>query len=182
MITVDANQLRKLERLLGHIKDGVPKALSGAINRTVNKGRTEVKREIRKVYEIKAKDIPVRVVGSSRTRLSGAVIVADHMLALKQFRIRPPGVQRARKRIITATVRKGKGGAIPHGFVAQMESGHIGVFTRVGKSRLPIRERLAIGAPIMANQPSVGPAVNKAMADTLAKAIDQQIKRVQAGK
>jgi hypothetical protein len=60
-------------------------------------------------------------------------------------------------------------------------SGYIGPFTRVGKARLPIRKRIAIGAPIMASQPNVGPAVNKAMGDTLAKAMDQQIKRVMAG-
>jgi hypothetical protein len=182
MVTLNAMQLRKLERALGHIKGGVQKAMAGAINRTLNKGRTEVKREIRKIYEIKAKDIPVRVRGANVAQPKGEIIIRDKMLDLNKFKVQPKGVQRLRKkRMIKATVRRGKGGFIPHGFVAGVPSGYIGPFTRVGKARLPIRKRIAIGAPIMASQPNVGPAVNKAMGDTLAKAMDQQIKRVMAG-
>jgi hypothetical protein len=77
-----------------------------------------------------------------------------------------------------ATVRVGGGGDIPHGFIATMPNGYTGPFVRERASSLPIRKLLAIGAPIMASQPSVGPVAQAAMSNALDKAIDQQIKRV----
>jgi hypothetical protein len=182
-LTIDTKQMQRLERAIGHIQGGVPKAVAGAINRTLNKGRTEAKREIRKIYEIKAKDIAIRVRGASAARQKGEIRIEGGMKKLIEFKVRPKTLARkgGRRRIITATVRRGKGGAIPRGFIAKMSSGHIGVFTRAGKERLPIGERLSIGSPIMATQPTVGPAVNKAMGDSLAKHMDQQINRVLKG-
>jgi hypothetical protein len=183
-LTIDAKQLKRLEWVIGHIEGGVEKAVSGAINKTLSKGKTTVKREIRKIYEIKAKDIPVSLTKAHPGSQQGEIRVEDGMLALIQFKVRPRTVMRkgGRRRIIQATVRRGKGGAIPHGFIGQMASGHVGVFTRVGKTRLPIGERLSIGSPIMASQPSVGPQVNKAMGDAMEKNMDNQIERVLAGK
>jgi hypothetical protein len=173
--------MRRLERAVRQIADGVPRVLAPAINRALNKGRTTVKREIRKQYVIKAKDIPVMVRGANRARLSGEVRIQQGMMDLAKFKVTPKGVQkRKHKRPIRAQVRVGGGKLIPHGFVAAMPSGYTGPFTRKGPDRLPIRHRLTIGAPIMASQPTVGPAVNKAMGDELAKNIDSQIVRVMA--
>jgi hypothetical protein len=181
-ITIDARQMRRLERAVRKIEDGVPRALAPAINRALDRGRTTVKREIRKEYLIKAKDIPVRVRGASQARLSGEVRLDQGMLDLARFKVSPRGVQkRKHKRPIKAQVKVRSGGKlIAHGFVASMPTGFTGPFVRKGTARLPIKKLLAIGAPIMASQPTVGPAVNKAMGDSLAKNIDSQIVRLMA--
>ena len=179
-INIDPKQMKRLEKALVNIKGGVPKVLSPAINRTLNKGRTEVKREIRKRYVIKAKDIPFAVIGSTTSRLSGEIRIKQGMLDLNKFKISPKGVQRRKtKKIIHATVRVGGGGDIPHGFVAAVGS-YTGPFTRKGAGALPIRKRLTIGAGIMASQPAVGPAVQKAMEDMMAKRLDHELQRVLA--
>jgi len=181
VIQIDAVHMNKLLNAVRNIRNGVPKVLVPAINRTLTKGRTEVKREIRKIYTIKAKDIPVKINKASPGTLGGSVVVKDTMLDLNKFQVTPRTVTRGRRqRAVHATVRKGSGGYIGGAFIAQMPSGYLGPFRRVGPERLPIKKLLAIGAGIMASQPSVGPAVNKAMGAELDKRIDHEIKRVLA--
>ena len=170
-VEINASQLRKAQKALGHIKNGVPKALVPAINRGLDAGKTVVKREIRKEYLIKAKDIPIHKKGATRSRLGGALVVASGMLHLDKFLV-SGGIK---GRPLFARVKVGGGGEIAHAFRWNLMS-----FERVGTPRLPIRRLLTIGAGIMASQPAVGPAANKAMGDTVDKRIDHEIKRVLA--
>jgi hypothetical protein len=180
-ITIGTGQIAKLQRALGHIKNGVPKALSPAINRALNTGRTVIKREIRKTYLIKAKDIPIQVKGSTRSTLGGEIIVRQGMLDLNKFAVRPMFPVRGKNRKpVWAQVRKGGGGTMPGAFVSAVPSGYVGPFIRKGSSRLPIQKLITIGAGIMASQPSVGPEANKAMGDALDKRLDHEMKRVLA--
>lgn len=170
-LTINSAQLGKLQKALGQIKNGVPKALVPAINRALDSGKTTVKREIRKEYLIKASDIPIKRKGANRATLGGALVIEQGMLHLDKFLV--SGGFKGRP--LFARVKKGGGGEIAHAFRWNLMS-----FERVGPPRLPIRRLLTIGAPIMASQPAVGPAVNKAMGDTLDKRIDHEIKRVLA--
>jgi hypothetical protein len=175
VLSVHSEQIEKLQESLLGIERGVQKVLAPAINRALAKGRTTVKREIRKEYVIKAKDIPVAIKkASGTTNPNGDVTVRDGMLDLVKFKTR--GGEGGRP--LFAQVRKSGGRLIPGGFRAIRQ-----LFIRRGKPRLPINKLLTIGAPIMASQPSVGPAVIKEMGDTLDKRIDHELKRVmtQAG-
>jgi hypothetical protein len=159
MVTVDTRQLAKMTRALAHIKNGVPKAMSPAINRAIAKGRTEVKREIRKEYLIKAKDIPIKTQMANRSSLKGGIEVTQGMLGLDKFQLRPRMGSGRPRRMIYARVKKGGGGLLPGAFF--IPSG--GPYGRIGPSRFPIYKMATISAAIMASQPTVGPAINKAM-------------------
>jgi hypothetical protein len=170
----------RAQRALHRIKNGVPRAMAPAINRSLEKGRTTVKREIRKVYLIKAKDIPLRLVRASYARLAGEIRIQQGMLPLGKFEVKPRGVQRRKKNtILHVRVKRSGGGPLPHAFNV-FAGGYLGPYQRTGKERLPIRKLMTIGAPIMASQPEVGPNVNRDMGDTLAKRVDHEIKRVMA--
>jgi hypothetical protein len=174
-LQIDARQMSRLFRAVGRIKDGVPKALVPAINRALDKGRTEVRREIRKEYLIKQKDIPIAMKRATRSRLAGEVRVEQGMLNLSKFKVVPRGVQKRKvKRFLRVQVKKGGGGTLRHAFF--IPSG--GPYSRIGPSRHPIFMLKTIGAAIMASQPSVGPAASQGMSDTLAKRIDHEIERV----
>jgi|SRR5215471_3196678 len=177
IVNIDSSQLVKLTRAVAHIERGVPRVLVPAINRALSSGRTTVKREIRKHYLIKPSDIPMKVRQANSTTLGGAIELRQGMMDLGKFKVSPRS-RTKRRRVIRAQVKVGGGGLLPHAFNTPLA--YPGPFERVGKSRLPIRKLITIGAPIMASQPSVGPAVNKAMGDTLAKRIDHEIKRVLA--
>lgn len=176
-LNIDTAQMRNLVRVVEKIKNGVPRVLAPAINRALASGQTAVKREIRKEYLIKAKDIPTKLHRARYGSLAGHIRIDQGMLDISKFVYKPKGVQRRKnKKPLFAQVKKGGGGIIARGFVSSS-----GPFQRRSTApRLPIRKIIAIGAPIMASQPSVGPAANKAMGDTLAKRIDHELKRVLA--
>jgi hypothetical protein len=179
-ITINTQQMSKLTKALGHIKNGVPRALAPAINRALSSGQTVVKREIRKEYVIKAKDIPSRVKRANYTSLHGQIVIQDGMLELNKFRYNPKFAPHGKmRRPLFAQVRTKGGGTISRGFVADVGD-YSGPFVRKGDARLPIKKLLAISGPIMASQPNVGPAANKRIGDVLDKRIDHEIKRVLA--
>lgn len=170
--------LEKAQRALAHIKNGVPRALAPAINRALASGKTAVKREIRKQYLIKAKDIPMTVQRANYGNLGGSIVIKDGMLPLEKFNVRPRGVQKRKNRsLVFAQVKKGGGGTLKSGFMIPRG----GPYSRIGPERHPIFLMKTIGAAIMASQPAVGPVANQRMGDQLAKRVDHEIQRVLAG-
>jgi hypothetical protein len=176
-IELDPSAVQKLIKTVGFIKNGVPRVLVPAINRSLTHGRTVLKREIREDYTIKAKDIPVGIKYANPSKLSGSVSIKQGMLGLEHFKHTPKNPPK-HPRMVHAEVRIGKGGNIPHGFVQRMPNAFVGIFTRVGKARLPIKRLLAIGASIMASQPHVRTKVGTEMRDTLIKRVNYQMGRL----
>jgi len=177
-INIDTKQLLPhLKHILLGITNGVARVLPPAINRTLTMGNTALKREIRKEYAIKMKDIPTALHRANKSNFTGALIVRQGMLDMNKFPFRPtrPGS----RRILNVEVKRGRRKDIPHGFVAQMpSSGYLGPFIRKGASRLPIKKLKTISAAIMASQPTVLPEVEKVMGDTLDRRLDHEINRV----
>jgi hypothetical protein len=182
-IQIDTREIAKIALATRKIADGVKRVLAPAVNRALSAGRTAASREIRANYLIKNKDIPMRIQQSGE---SGAILIESGMLKLYDFKVAPKGVQRrARKKPVFAQVKVGGGAYLGGGFVAQMKSGHVGVFMRSSSRMMftkpwkqQINELLTIGAPIMATQPAVGPAVNERMGEVLEKRMDHELNRV----
>jgi hypothetical protein len=173
-ISIDASALKKLIKVVGFIRNGVPRVLVPAINRGLTHGRTVLKREITKQYTIKAKDIPTKVKPANYTNLNGYVTVKQGMLGLEKFRHTPVSPPK-HPRMVRAEVRIGRGGNIPHGFVQRMPNAFVGIFTRYGKERLPIKRLLTIGAGIMASQPGVRGTVAREMRDTTVRRVHHEV-------
>jgi|SRR5262252_5048651 len=178
MVTLDAKQMKQLTKALADIKDGVPKVIVPAINRALASGQTTVRREIRKIYLIKQKDIPTKLHRARYASPTGHVRIDQGMLTADKFVYRPK-VRTARRRDLFVQIKKTGGGVVKRGFVTN-RMGEGPFQRRSAAPRLPIRKVVAIGAAIMASQPTVGPAANEVMGDTLAKRIDHELKRVLA--
>jgi hypothetical protein len=170
MLVINADELKKLTRALAHIKNGVPRVVVPAIKRALSSGKTVISREIRKEYLIKAMDIPMKIDQPNYSTMGGSIVIRSGMLPLGKFKV--TGGLGGRK-LLHAQVKKGGGGDIRRGFMLGGSP-----FARRGASRLPIKKLMTIGAPIMASQPNVGPAANKAMGDTFAKRMDHELVRV----
>lgn len=156
----------------------VDKAAKAAINKALSKGRTEVSTQIRKKWNIKKKDLDKKLTikKANGTYLSGSFLARSRPISTtyygaKQFT--PHGVanragKKTRKRktgksgVFTQILRNGKKTHQPHAFIAKMKSGHIGVFERVNKKRLKIREYNTITIASMFGQKEVyEPALKK---------------------
>jgi Prophage minor tail protein Z (GPZ) len=178
MVTIEARQMKQLQKALVRIKNGVPRVLVPAVNRSLASGQTAVRREIRKIYTIKQKDIPTKLHRARYASPEGHIRIDQGMLGVDKFTHRPM-VRTSRRRDLFVQIKKGKGGFVKRGFVTN-RIGYGPFQRRSAAPRLPIRKLIAIGAPIMASQPTVGPAANKVIGDTLAKRIDHELKRVLA--
>ena len=136
-----------------------------AINRTAQSARTHASKKIREEYNIKAGRLKDYLVVSARAKkddLSAVITGKGRGLALSYFDARQEGqrilstgkgksrtstlVRRGRRSpgAVSVLVKKTGGRKIvsgnPRPFLAQMKSGHIGVFARTGKEKFPIRE------------------------------------------
>ncbi|MBE3586566.1 MAG: phage tail protein [Thermoanaerobacter sp.] len=184
MIELTVEQMDKAERLLGHIPGAAPKAMANAINRAAEAARTEAARKVRELYYIKHKDVlaTMKIYRATPDDLTATVISKGNLIALSKFRITPKQPQPKRKKPVIARVKRGEGGPIKSAFVARMQSGHVGVFIRVGRSRLPIRELYGPSVPQMLGSPNVTEWVEEKAIERLEQRLEYEINRILEGK
>lgn len=146
-------------------------ATNRALNRVAGSGKTEASRGIRQEYNIKAARINqfLRLSVRARGANSEATITGRGLgIALAYFDARQKGykllgegagkmrtkglIRSGRKRSdVTVRVKRSSGRKIVNSkygnkpFLAQMKSGHIGVFVRTGKGKKPIEQLLGPG-------------------------------------
>ncbi len=140
---VDIRKLRKKLHALG--ADKAPRATVNALNRAMEASRTRIVQEVGAREHITAKRLKRRVrferIDQARMdRMKSRVFVVLTKMPVSYF----------------GTVRQTKAGAkvrgklYPGAFKAQMRSGHVGVFRRVGPRRFPIeqiKEKLSSDLP-----------------------------------
>jgi hypothetical protein len=150
-VVIDPRQEAEIRELLKGVEGGAGKAISAAINSTARTGRSKLARAIGKII-----NMPVGSEENRRTpgglhtiseyvrrgrhatpdRLASEVKVTREEIPLSAFGARQT------KGGVSVLVRRSEGRKVLKGtFLARMKSGHIGVFHREGKKRLPILER-----------------------------------------
>lgn len=115
------------------------KAAISALNRTGQQVKTAANRKIREQYSFKARVVSqsLKVSRSQFSRLEVSVISEG-----KRTQLIDASARQTKRGV---TVRIGKQRKLITGaFVARMKSGHVGVFSRRTKKRLPIDERYTI--------------------------------------
>lgn len=138
--SIDIKGLDNVKRMLD--SKLIDKAVPRAINKTGQMARTEQSKEIRKIYNIKAKRLNEeleKVSGPNRATVSKPRAI----IRAKKLTKRNPGLQhygaKQTKKGVSYRVRKDKGRQrLPRAFTATMARGGEGVFVRTGIKRLPI--------------------------------------------
>lgn len=116
---------------------------SPAIVRALNRGgltaKTYMASNVAKDMKLKVSDVKekIRVKEANLYKHSFEISASLKRLPLILFNARGPEPSRGRGRGVTARTNTKR---YPHAFIATMKSGHRGVFQRVGKARLGIRE------------------------------------------
>jgi hypothetical protein len=164
-LTVRSNirdTMRQLDKLQ---RQAVPAAAARALNKTATQARNQASREIKKKYAIGSRLLKrrIRITSRADTFTLRAVVTAEGkpfpLLAFnpKQVKGRKQKGTRARKGGgVKVTIKRGERKLIRGAFVAQMKSGHRGVFARgqyrngrlvPSAGRLPITELFTLGVP-----------------------------------
>ena len=135
-IRFDERQLRRVRRLLRDVPKGVPRALSGAINKTLRSLRALAVKRISAASGLQQKTVRAAtwLKKASRQVLAGRLRFTGKRVPIYQM-----GARQVRKGVSYTGEGKTRQ-TIPGAFIATMPSGHVAAFTRLGGKRLPIRE------------------------------------------
>ncbi|NLU09439.1 MAG: hypothetical protein GXW90_00565 [Tepidanaerobacter acetatoxydans] len=156
-IKIDTKEAERIADMLTSIPDGMEKATASAINRALSMTKTAASRKVRERYNVKAKyvkdSISIRRAGKSN--LIGTMISRGTPIRLINFKVNPSRPNPKRRKPITVSVKKSGGGALKGAFVAEMSNESVGVFERVGLSRLPIQQLYGPSAPQMIGEDTI---------------------------
>lgn len=157
------------ERTLRLLRQRAPRAITRALNRAGGSARTFMAREVSRDMRLKVGTVRdrLRVREAKAESLTYRLEASLKRLPLIEFQpVRGPEPSRGRGRGVTARTTTGR---YPHAFLATMRSGHRGVFERVGRARLAIRELKG---------PSIGHVFTKHAPAGLARGEEQLIKNL----
>lgn len=166
---------------LQYVVKNMPKAFVSAMNRVSTGLRTEAVRKVRETYVIKAGDVrkTIKITKANPARMEMMMVSRGRNIPLIKFRTTPRQPRSRPPKVLKAQVKKAGGKKpIPGAFVAQMRSGHIGVFERSGKRRLPIRELYGPAVPSMLSEPGVQEHIEQEAQRRMADRLDHEVNRV----
>lgn len=189
-ISVDTNKLQRVAvELIDFGKKEVPRATVAALNRAAASAATETKREAKKGYEIKEKDLmrkdkkglpPIRVQKASASRMSAGVLVVGRPKGLFNFKVKKP---KGKQKYVKVKIKKGGGfkQLPPNAFIlhiADRKGNAIGnVYARTTKHRYPLARLATLSVPQMVSKPEALANIQKKAQETLERRIDHEIDR-----
>lgn len=184
MLVDIAAELVKANSILGHIKNGAPRAINGALNRTIDGVKTDIVAHVRNTYDIKPGEVRklLKATHSKPTTLQASIRAKGSRIPLIQFHVTPnkPG-QQSSGTVLRASVKQSGGKPIPGAFVMKMSDGKLGVAMRVGKQRLPVKELYGPAIPQMIGEENIQKYVMNGADERFKKRIDHEIDRLLSG-
>lgn len=178
-----ASALDRATKLLTGFPDGVQKAAESALNRAGISGRAAAAREVGKQYYLRSSDFKKYTKSSQHVSRSGGDITVS--LNFRGFHvplIRFKTALTSSGHIRSQVLRNSSGDVLKHVFQAEMKSGHIGLFERYGKSRLPIEQKFGPSIPqMMGANPELADAVGNDIEKTFAERMNHEVLAVMNG-
>ncbi len=163
------------------LRERAPIAIARALNRTGATARTAMVREVSRDLGLQQKAIRDQFLSSDARpdKLVFRLSTTGKRIPLYDFKARGPMPSRGRGRGVTAKL-PGGAGSYPNAFIARMRSGHLGVFQRRGKARLPIYELMGPSLPkVFAKYLPLGQArANEVMPKNLAHELAFELRQI----
>lgn len=197
MITIDDKELEKAQKLLGGIENGVKRAITSAINHSLGKAKTKLKKKITQEYYIKSSDVEktLSIKKANYSTLAGTISSRSKRTSLTKLKIKKSGTS------ILSGVRKSNGIKLLRGkdnlfgrpFTAKMKNGHNGVFQRKTKQRIgvgmgssseqenPIQELYTLSIPQMAGEKGVQKYIEEEAEKMVNERFEHEVKRILKG-
>ena len=172
------SNIREVTARIGEVGRNIEdKATMRAINRAVDAVATEANREIRKVYNIKARDVRA-AISKHKAKKTQAVLTGEVVFKGRRMNLADFGGRWSRKQA-GASVQvlvDGPRKIIPGTFIGtNSHSGFRGIFRRVGKARYPIVNLRSISIPQTVRNKRVDAAIRRVASDTFRKNFAQQL-------
>lgn len=197
MITIDDKELEKAQKLLGGIENGVKRAITSAINHSLGKAKTKLKKKITQEYYIKSSDVEktLSIKKANYSTLAGTISSRSKRTSLTKLKLKKSGTS------ILSGVRKSNGIKLLRGkdelfgkpFTAKMKNGHTGVFQRKTKQRIgvgmgssseqenPIQELYTLSIPQMAGEKGVQKYIEEEAEKMVNERFEHEVERILKG-
>lgn len=183
MIEITAETMERAQKMLAHIPKGTERAFSNAINRALTHTKSQAFKEARKVYAVNLKDLnsatATRVQKASTGNTVGYVLFSGVKIPLFKFNLSVGSEKKSKH--IKAGLMKGSWTAFEHAFIAQMNSGHIGIFEREGDERLPISEIMGLSGAQMIQNVEVTDRLSEDAQKKFEQRVEHEIDRILNG-
>jgi uncharacterized alkaline shock family protein YloU len=143
-VEYDQRQIRRLERTLSGVRDGVGRVMSRAINNVASRARSEIVGRIQQQTGVKSSAVKkaVQLLKASKRFWSARIRITGRGMPLIWF-----GARQTRKGV-SYRISSERGRELRRSsFIARMPNGHRGVFTRLFSRRLPIVEQYGPSIP-----------------------------------
>lgn len=178
MVEISADELIRVERILSGIENGVERAVSSAVNRSASFAKTMAARKVASEYTVKSTDVrnTIQIKKATFSNLEATIKATGHAMQLTKFKVN------SGKPVLKVSVKKGGGlKPLPGAFKAKMQSGHAGVFKRLGKKRTPIEGKYGPSIPTMLGTNTVTGYVEDLAMKKVAERLDHEIGRILGG-
>lgn len=177
-IRIDADAVREVERKLGQFANRAPGAISNALNRTVTNIASNLTKEVRARYHIKAGDVnsTIKKTKASKSNLSAEVRSKGHTIPLDKFKVSPKTVNPKRKNQLKIAVEKNGIKQVMGAFVANLNGPK--VVKRDGKHRLPISRLFGPSVPQMAGNQQIVDSINEKAGITYNTRLNHEVNRI----
>lgn len=196
MIEVSEETTERLSIILAGIEDADQKVLKPALDRGLTAGKTAFNKQIKEVYNITTtainehSKVGYNKVVMEEDELIGSIKFAGTVIPLYKFKVSPKTPTYGKKKV-SVSVKKGSTGESRRAFIAQMQSGHLGVFNRIDdyskkqrnqrnktKHNQMIEERLGPSIPRMAENAVVLQTVEDRVNEVINKRIQHELERL----
>lgn len=182
-LNIDAQRFEEIKGLLSHIEDGVEFAILRALNRGMEKIRTDAVRYVCERYTIEPAQVRKRIhiIRATRKHLTAKIIFSSPRVAVAFFKRSPKtpprqkGIPVAQRKKIKTEIIEGHPVEWSQGFLIRMQTGRVGLFTRMKGSR-DIRERYSLSIAQMAGHEEVLQNYLQAGMKRLEEVLNQQVK------
>lgn len=205
---IGADKFKEAEQQLADIPGGMERALKSAIKRSVSYLRTQSTKEIRERYDITRKNIraeqnvkvryryfngieaqitfrgnkiPLYRYGGSSPK-KPTVNAEKTVMAIVNGKLRPvhPGIAASGHQLVSTSPT-----TFDNAFVAQMKSGHVGIFERTGGKTATgdaeIKELMGSSVPQMLGSEEVRESLGQKTYDKFEERLSHEVNRILAG-
>lgn len=151
----------------------IQKAIIRSLDRAAKAGRQEALNRIRERYNIKESDLRREIITDIHpSKLEATITAKGRPVSIFLFRpkqiieaihgkskglysklVKARAGQRAKG--VTVEIIKGQRKLVKGGFIQRLKTGHVAIFKREGKARLPIKKLSTIGTPSMFGRISI---------------------------
>ncbi|MCP4021574.1 MAG: hypothetical protein GY729_07015 [Desulfobacteraceae bacterium] len=176
-IDINKHENEKAAAFLMAFGKTAERGIKRAIDRAVKGVRTDAVKAVKKEYNVK----PSLIRKSFRIDKSGGILEATAIasgskIPLIDFGARPKKPEGRKPKAGVSVKVKNTRKILKHSFIARMKkSGHVGLFQRRGKDRLPIDEKFSYAIAQMLDKPEIAKEIELNAQQRFSRSLNHEI-------